>query len=78
MIYDALSLLFQFLDSFAFIVLATVGLAVIFGMMGIINLAHGEFILVGAYGTARACPSRSRWASASSRRPSSGSFSNAR
>ncbi|MEM4781596.1 MAG: urea ABC transporter, permease protein UrtB [Halalkalicoccus sp.] len=51
MIYDALGLLFQFLDSFAFIVLATVGLAVIFGMMGIINLAHGEFILVGAYGT---------------------------
>lgn len=51
MTYDALSLLFQFLDSFAFIVLATVGLAVIFGMMGIINLAHGEFILVGAYGT---------------------------
>lgn len=51
MIYDALGLLFQFLDSFAFIVLATVGLAVIFGMMGVINLAHGEFILVGAYGT---------------------------
>lgn len=51
MTYDALNLLFQFLDSFAFIVLATVGLAVIFGMMGVINLAHGEFILVGAYGT---------------------------
>ncbi|WP_232503981.1 urea ABC transporter, permease protein UrtB [Natronomonas pharaonis] len=51
-LYDGAALLFQFLDSFAFLVLATVGLAVIFGMMGVINLAHGEFILVGIYGTA--------------------------
>ncbi|THE66302.1 urea ABC transporter, permease protein UrtB [Salinadaptatus halalkaliphilus] len=50
-LYELLNLTFQFLDSFAFIVLATVGLAIIFGMMGIINLAHGEFILVGAYAT---------------------------
>ncbi|MCU4973494.1 urea ABC transporter, permease protein UrtB [Halobacteria archaeon AArc-m2/3/4] len=49
--YELLSLFFQFLDSFAFLVLATVGLAIIFGMMGVINLAHGEFILVGAYAT---------------------------
>lgn len=49
--YELLNVTFQFLESFAFIVLATVGLAVIFGMMGIINLAHGEFILVGAYAT---------------------------
>jgi branched-subunit amino acid ABC-type transport system permease component len=28
------------------------GLAIIFGMMGIINLAHGEFIMCGAYVTA--------------------------
>jgi urea transport system permease protein len=48
----AIALLFQFLDSFGFIILATVGLAVIFGMMGVINLAHGEFILIGVYGTA--------------------------
>ncbi len=50
-VYQVLNLVFQFLDSFAFIVLATIGLAIIFGMMGIINLAHGEFILVGAYAT---------------------------
>ncbi len=50
--YDAVILAFQFLESFAFIALAAVGLAIIFGMMGVINLAHGEFILVGAYGTA--------------------------
>jgi len=30
-------------------VLAACGLAVIFGMMGVINLAHGEFIMCGAY-----------------------------
>ncbi len=50
-----LSLLFGFLyqcsDAFAFLVLAASGLAVIFGMMGVINLAHGEFIMCGAYVT---------------------------
>lgn len=40
---------YHFQDSFAFLVLAAVGLAVIFGMMGVINLAHGEFIMLGAY-----------------------------
>ena len=34
------------------LILAALGLAIIFGMMGIINLAHGEFIMVGAYATA--------------------------
>ena len=33
------------------LLIATIGLAVIFGMMGIINLAHGEFIMLGAYAT---------------------------
>ena len=51
-VYSLTALLFQFLNSFGFIVLATVGLAIIFGMMGVINLAHGEFILIGVYGTA--------------------------
>ncbi|MDS0260696.1 urea ABC transporter, permease protein UrtB [Haloarcula sp. S1CR25-12] len=48
---NGLNLLFQFLDSFAFIVLAAAGLAIIFGIMGVINLAHGEFIMLGAYAT---------------------------
>ena len=51
-VYSLLAFFFQFLDSFGFIVLATIGLAIIFGMMGVINLAHGEFILLGVYGTA--------------------------
>jgi branched-chain amino acid transport system permease protein len=49
---DSAQVLFEFLDRLAIIALATVGLAIIFGMMGVINLAHGEFILVGMYGTA--------------------------
>ena len=48
---NGINLAFQFLGSFAFIVLAASGLAIIFGIMGVINLAHGEFILVGAYAT---------------------------
>jgi branched-chain amino acid transport system permease protein len=48
---NGLNLAFQILDSFAFIVLAAAGLAIIFGIMGVINLAHGEFIMVGAYAT---------------------------
>lgn len=46
------SMMYQFGDAFAFLVISCAGLAVIFGMMGIINLAHGEFIMCGAYVTA--------------------------
>ena len=35
----------------AFLVLISAGLAVIFGMMRVINLAHGEFVMVGGYTT---------------------------
>ena len=42
------NILYQFLDNFAFLILCATGLAIIFGMMGIINLAHGEFIMLGA------------------------------
>lgn len=49
--------IFQFGDAFAFLVISCAGLAVIFGMMGIINLAHGEFIMCGAYVTAYAARS---------------------
>lgn len=39
------------LNSIALLVIVSVGLAVIFGMMGLINLAHGEFLMLGAYMT---------------------------
>ena len=34
------------------LILVSLGLAVIFGMLGIINLAHGEFFMLGAYSVA--------------------------
>jgi branched-chain amino acid transport system permease protein len=33
------------------LVLITLGLAIVFGMMRVINLAHGEFLMIGAYTT---------------------------
>lgn len=48
---QGLAFLYQIGDVFAFLVLAASGLAIIFGMMGIINMAHGEFITCGAYVT---------------------------
>ncbi|MBV0924032.1 branched-chain amino acid ABC transporter permease [Halomicroarcula limicola] len=48
---NGLNLAFQYLQQFSVLVLAAVGLAIIFGIMGVINLAHGEFIMVGAYAT---------------------------
>lgn len=33
------------------LLLAALGLAIVFGLMGVINLAHGEFIMIGAYTT---------------------------
>ena len=50
--FDAVfGFVYQFGDACAFLVLCASGLAVIFGMMGVINLAHGEFIMCGAYVT---------------------------
>ncbi len=40
---------YQIVYAFAFLVLISLGLAVIFGMMRVINLAQGEFMMLGAY-----------------------------
>ncbi|MDU6376215.1 MAG: branched-chain amino acid ABC transporter permease, partial [Bradyrhizobium sp.] len=37
------------LNGISSLFLLCLGLAIIFGMMKIINLAHGEFIMCGAY-----------------------------
>ena len=54
MLADLFSYFYQFADVFAFLVLSAAGLAIIFGMMGVINLAHGEFIMCGVYVTSAA------------------------
>ena len=36
---------------FSVYVLMALGLAIIFGQMGVINMAHGEFMILGAYVT---------------------------
>ncbi len=51
MLATVIGFAYQFADTFAFLILSSIGLAVIFGMMGVINLAHGEFIMCGAYVT---------------------------
>jgi urea ABC transporter permease protein UrtB len=51
---DLFAYFYQFADVFAFLVLSAAGLAIIFGMMGVINMAHGEFIMCGVYVTAAA------------------------
>ncbi len=33
------------------LILMALGLAIIFGLMGVINMAHGEFMMIGAYAT---------------------------
>ena len=47
----ALVVAFQVIYSIALLVLISAGLAVVFGMMRVINLAHGEFMMVGGYAT---------------------------
>jgi branched-chain amino acid transport system permease protein len=43
------SVLYQFGTNASFLLLAALGLIVILGMMNIINLAHGELMMLGAY-----------------------------
>ena len=42
---------FAGLSLFSVFVLMALGLAIIFGQMGVINMAHGEFTILGAYTT---------------------------
>ncbi|WP_313349564.1 ABC transporter permease subunit [Paracoccus sp. (in: a-proteobacteria)] len=44
-------LMIEILGSIAILVLISIGLAVVFGMMKVINMAHGEFLMLGGYVT---------------------------
>jgi branched-subunit amino acid ABC-type transport system permease component len=46
---EVVSVLYQFGTNAVFLLLSAIGLIVILGMMNIINLAHGEFMMMGAY-----------------------------
>jgi urea transport system permease protein len=53
---------FNGLSTFCVLLLMALGLAIIFGQMGVINMAHGEFLTVGAYTTYLMSELSHRWA----------------
>jgi len=50
-LYGMLETLFFGLSLGSVLLLAAIGLAITFGVMGVINMAHGEMIMLGAYTT---------------------------
>ena len=48
----------DFVYAIATLVLVSLGLAIVFGMMRVINLAHGEFLVMGGYSADGRRPSR--------------------
>jgi urea transport system permease protein len=53
---------FNGLSNFCVLLLMALGLAIIFGQMGVINMAHGEFLTIGAYTTYVLSEICQRWA----------------
>ncbi|MDB6010609.1 MAG: urtB [Gammaproteobacteria bacterium] len=47
--YGVIEMLFFGLSLGSVLVLAAIGLAITFGVMGVINMAHGELMMIGAY-----------------------------
>jgi urea transport system permease protein len=48
---DQIANLFYGLSLGSILLLAALGLAITFGLMGVINMAHGEMLMIGAYAT---------------------------
>jgi urea transport system permease protein len=48
---QAIEVGFQGLSLSSILLLMALGLAIVFGLMGVINMAHGELMALGAYGT---------------------------
>src|SRR5262245_3952746 len=48
---QAIEILFQGLSLSSILLLMALGLAIVFGLMGVINMAHGELMALGAYTT---------------------------
>jgi urea transport system permease protein len=53
---------FNGLSTFSVLLLMALGLAIIFGQMGVINMAHGEFLTIGAYTTYLLSHASEKWA----------------
>jgi urea transport system permease protein len=47
----AIETLFRGISLSSILLIMSVGLAIVFGLMGVINMAHGELMMVGAYAT---------------------------
>jgi urea transport system permease protein len=61
---NSIETLFFGLSLGSVLVLAAIGLAITFGVMGVINMAHGELIMIGAYTTylvQQAMPGLTEW-----------------
>lgn len=50
-LWDVLESVFYGLSLGSVLLLAAIGLAITFGVMGVINMAHGEMVMIGAYVT---------------------------
>jgi urea transport system permease protein len=48
---EVLGALFTGISLGSVLLLAALGLAITYGLMGVINMAHGEFLMIGAYAT---------------------------
>ena len=48
---DTLGVVFTGISLGSILLLAALGLAITYGLMGVINMAHGELIMIGAYAT---------------------------
>jgi urea transport system permease protein len=48
---DKLGIVFTGISLGSILLLAALGLAITYGLMGVINMAHGELIMIGAYAT---------------------------
>jgi branched-chain amino acid transport system permease protein len=46
---DTFILSFHLIYAIALLVLTSLGLAIVFGMMRVVNFAHGEFLMIGGY-----------------------------
>ncbi|MBD1550556.1 urea ABC transporter permease subunit UrtB [Pseudomonas typographi] len=56
-----MSQIFNGLSLFTILALMAIGLAIVFGLMGVINMAHGELMAMGAYMTYLTSVIFSRW-----------------